>query len=1033
MTVPPSPTPPRGPQAARPARQRTLRLAGWFTLALVALLILALSIAYLARRSLAREALLSWLESNGVEAEAHIETLGPGGIVGDLRIGPADAPLVTAERAEVDYRLTWPWTGEGFGLEVSRIRLISPTIRASLTADGVSLGPLDDLIADFRARPARPGAEPPEIIVEDGLLRLSHKAGQAVVHLDARMDEGVLTRLSARMEETRLTTGAFDLRLDEARVGLVTRDGRASAHLVASLEGAEIGDVELGAGSLSLAVAAPYPDLAARASEGPVVLALQLETEKVSGPETTARDVRLQGGFEGAAAGNLSNLRLKGEGGVVLTSAAATLNGISTGPLAASLSTEDLDWSRAGEGHLRMDVETSLKAEGLAAGDLALRRVALRMNGQARIAGSSAEISLQGPLSGAGAWRGLGEASADDLATVAAVKRAASDFAFSAPDLGVDYRGGSLAVDVGSGGATVRSASGGTLRIDGRSGTPLYRAGRGALELSMSGGGLPEADLTVSRYKLDGGALNAAARVSLATDLGPLEQLNVDAAGRLRFSQGKLAFTAESCAPITAARFEAGTNSVENITAELCPTGGPNLLVQGGAWRIDGRVDDGGAEVPFLQARLAEADGQLAFGGDAAGLAAEVRLTSARLIDMTEPERFLPVAVTGQARLAHDVWTADLDLAQASSKLADVTLRHDGRQAAGGVTIDTGRLRFAEGGLQPADISPLAAAIGSPAVGEARFQGRFDWSNAGTESRGELEIFDLAFKSPVGDVETLQGKLAFDSLLPLTTAPGQKLQAGAIRSMAPLSDAQLVFQLEETGIVLSSGELTLGEGHVRIEPTTIPLDRTQSWRGTLIFESVELSDIVEASPFGDRVDLSARVSGRLPFIAGPDGVSFVQGRLAADGPGRLSIRRAALTQVDATGGGASAQAEALGDQAVPLAEAEDTNAAVEFAYQAMEHLAFDLLDAEVNSLPGGRLGVLFRIRGQHAPPEKQEIRLTLGELIRRDFLDRELPLPSGTEVDLTLDTSLNLDQLLSDYARARSIDGSAPVQTPAPQ
>ena len=120
-------------------------------------------------------------------------------------------------------------------------------------------------------------------------------------------------------------------------------------------------------------------------------------------------------------------------------------------------------------------------------------------------------------------------------------------------------------------------------------------------------------------------------------------------------------------------------------------------------------------------------------------------------------------------------------------------------------------------------------------------------------------------------------------------------------------------------------------------------------------------------------------------------------------------------------------------EAAAVAPAEETNTAVEFAYQAMEHLAFDLLDAEVNSLPGGRLGVLFRVRGEHSPPQRQEIRLTLGELIRRDFLNRELPLPSGTKVDLTLDTSLNLDQLLADYAQAQAARGSGEVQTPEPE
>ena len=106
----------------------------------------------------------------------------------------------------------------------------------------------------------------------------------------------------------------------------------------------------------------------------------------------------------------------------------------------------------------------------------------------------------------------------------------------------------------------------------------------------------------------------------------------------------------------------------------------------------------------------------------------------------------------------------------------------------------------------------------------------------------------------------------------------------------------------------------------------------------------------------------------------------------------------------------------------------EVNAFSEFAYQAMEHLAFDQLDAEVNSLDNGRLGVLLHIKGEHTPPQKQEIRLTIMELIRRDFMNKALPLPSGTKVDLTLDTSLNMDQLLKDFADYQALRGSQAVQ-----
>ena len=50
------------------------------------------------------------------------------------------------------------------------------------------------------------------------------------------------------------------------------------------------------------------------------------------------------------------------------------------------------------------------------------------------------------------------------------------------------------------------------------------------------------------------------------------------------------------------------------------------------------------------------------------------------------------------------------------------------------------------------------------------------------------------------------------------------------------------------------------------------------------------------------------------------------------------------------------------------------------------------------------------------------------DLIQKKFLNRQLPLPSGTGVNLTLDTTLNLDDLLADYAEFRKLHGSAKVQ-----
>jgi hypothetical protein len=58
---------------------------------------------------------------------------------------------------------------------------------------------------------------------------------------------------------------------------------------------------------------------------------------------------------------------------------------------------------------------------------------------------------------------------------------------------------------------------------------------------------------------------------------------------------------------------------------------------------------------------------------------------------------------------------------------------------------------------------------------------------------------------------------------------------------------------------------------------------------------------------------------------------------------------------------------------------------------------------------------LLHVKGVHDPAEAVETRVGVGELLQGRAFDKPLPLPKGTPIDLTLDTSLNLDELLGSY------------------
>ncbi len=237
----------------------------------------------------------------------------------------------------------------------------------------------------------------------------------------------------------------------------------------------------------------------------------------------------------------------------------------------------------------------------------------------------------------------------------------------------------------------------------------------------------------------------------------------------------------------------------------------------------------------------------------------------------------------------------------------------------------------------------------------------------------------------------------------------------------PVTGLTGTFGLDDKALTITGGAADVGGGRVRLESLRVPLATGAPMVGVLVLDGVQLHDLVKASPFGDRAELDAKVSGRVPFQSEAGKVRIEGAELHAIQAGRLSINRQALTGVAATG--------SVSAPAGPPAPVAPNDTFTDFAYQAMENLAFDKLEASIASRDDKRLGILAHIVGRHDPPQRQEIRLSLFDLLGRKFLNRSLPLPSDTGVDLTLDTTLNLDDLLADYADYQRLRSSPPVQS----
>ena len=986
-------------------KPRRFRLLRWIAALVCVGLVLAAGVAWLNRRALARDALTDWLEARGLASDAEVEALGPTTFVARLSVGDPRHPDFSTERAEVRFR---PTLG---GVKVVSVTLRKPVLRVSYQKGRLGFGRLDPLVQEILRQP--PSETLPKFVVDDGVLVLATDYGPVRLTGDVLFDDNRLKTLSATAGATRLKGPGFDFTARTVGLGVVTMGAGVDLTLSADLPLAMLGENSARESQLSLKARLPYPDLKKARLDGPVTARAQITSQRLARPGQSLDGGVVTADFAGKVVGGQSDLAVLGQMTTALTARSGQSGEAVAKAVQLTAKAPDLSWTRKGGDRASATLDLTGGVETVSAGDLQLSTFTVRGAGPLALSASGASVGLTGSADLRGGWRGGAVPSALDTAQMVAIKRAARGFRVTAPGFTLAYDNG-LSVGLTKP-AVLIPDRGGAVRLTARAKQPLFGPAGGAFRIQTEGGGLPVVDVDVTRLAFADGVTTASGRLRANVSAGPVESGDIDASGRLLVNSGGVSFVADRCVSLKARQLEFGANDIEAPSARLCATGGPLFTAKGGDWRLAGRLEAATARVPFALAQVDAGTATLTATSRRGRLNVNTRVGSARLRDLSPEARFNPVVLSGDIGFANYLWKANLAARlPGGAAIGHVEVTHDMGLGFGLAVIDTDMLQFASDGLQPLQLSPLASAVGSPVVGSARFQGRFEWARQGASSSGSLTIPGLDFQSAAGAVEGLKGSIVFSSLAPLVAAPGQELEISKVGSVLTFTDLRARFGLADNLLKIAGGEAVVGGGKVRVESLEYPLTPGAPIKGVLIFEGVQLHDLVEASPFGDKVELDAKVSGRMAFETRDGRVRIIGGDLKADQAGRISIDRVALTGVQAEG-------------AVPaVATANDTF--TDFAYQAMENLAFDKLDATLASRDDGRLGVLFHIVGRHDPPQKQRIRLSIMDIIQKRFIGRKLPLPSGTGVNLTLDTTLNLDDLLADYAEYRKLHSSAPVQ-----
>ncbi len=592
-------------------------------------------------------------------------------------------------------------------------------------------------------------------------------------------------------------------------------------------------------------------------------------------------------------------------------------------------------------------------------------------------------------------------------------------------------------------GAEALLAGGGKATLVPHGSKPLIATGQsGAAGIALTGPDLPQVALGLDGLAIDDkGILSGGYTLAAQFDFDPLQGAKVDGHGRFNtLPGGGFNVTLADQASFTAASAQIG-DQLTGLSGTIVQTGKSFLVYTPQGWRATGAYRDLGLTAPNVIVKLNGGQGNFqAYSlGDALGFKAT--LTGATLTDgVPEAEtRFNPLLLDGKIEQDRKATTGRFFAATPSVKskdgkskdgkgtdgkplrIAAINLDSDIASGAGSLSVKTLDLNFKPEGLQPVYLSPLVAAVFSKDVsGPASFEGAFNWTKDSASSGGVLKLDGLNFIGATGASQGLQGQITFTSLSPLQSDPGQKISIANMNFGVPLTDLNLSVQFLGDHVAIESAQVQSPGGPVVLEPTTVYFDGKTPLSGVIAFNGLDFGKIIAATDLATSMTFKGDLSGRIPFGVDQGHITVSAGTMNSDAPGQISIKRTAVTGVNSATGSVTTDAPpataAIASKNAEAAAVADPNfnPFQDLAFQAMEHVAYDQIDARLNSIDGGKLNINFHIKGYYDPPQPQKAKISLLDYISGKWMQKPIKLPSKTPVELYLEIPVNLDEILND-------------------
>lgn len=992
-------------------------------LALICLAGVLVAATWIQRRTIARGFIDGELARRGVQARYELDQLSPWRQrLTNVVIGDPRRPDLEADWIEVRTAIS-PWQAEVLVIRAGKVH-----VRSKLAEGRLSFGAIDRLLP---APSGAPFALPHVVIdVSEGMLDLDAPQGAVQLAFSGKgmLDDGFAGQV--RASAPRLAFGECALTGGEARFDVRIEDRSPTLRGPVELAQAQCGATRIaglrltGSVTLSEALDAWRGSLDAGASSvehpqgrgGPARLQatfagkagalrgdVKARVANLVSPGARAGEVRLAGTYFQNAD------RLAFNGGVEMMSAAvapkivrrldpigAAADGTPLAPLLRGLTKALGEAASSFSGRLDIQLRTADAGAELALANLEATgtsgaRVRLDRGAGARFDGTGRLLGLEGVLATGGG---------------------------RLPDMML----------------RVTRASDGRLR--GAGFMRPYQAGGARLELAR---------LDV-RFDAPGdGALRTVANFSGPLAGGRVEQFRMPL--DLAWSGSSFRLNPE-CTNAQLARLHAGSLDIPATSIRLCPLGGAMLRagrggIAGGIRlsqpRIAGRLGTnpfvlalGEGHVDF--ARRSFAATQLGFalgdaqatrleasafegrlgegeGGTFAGLGGQIgnvplivsqgtgswRFTEgalsltgkARVTDAVEPVRFHPLAGTGlEVRVTGSAVevTGTLAAERGLQPVGEVRIGHDLRAGTGFATIDVPELRFAEGGLQPSDLTPLTFGVIADVNGSVSGAARIDWTPDALSSSGTFATRDMDLAASFGPVRGLSTELRFTDLLGMRSAAGQVASIAELNPGLPVRDGTLRYELLDSRRVrIDSGRWPFAGGELVLEPTVLDFGERQERRMTFRVIGADAAQFLKEMGY-DNLNATGIFDGTLPMVFNESGGRVEGGTLRARGAGSIAYV-GELSQRDLGFWG-------------------------NMAFQALKSIDYKQLSIEMNGPLAGEMVTQIRFEG-----------LSQGKGAKSNFLLRRLAkLPFVFNVRINAPFQQLLDSVQSWYDPSRLIE-----------